>query len=158
MLLNNKLEYYFCIFTQSFADNRQLFLPSLESLFYNKTIFLFLIQVSRSIGDAYLKNAKFNREPLASRFQLAEPFHQPILIAGPTVSVHKLHPHDLFLIFADGLWGHLSNQEAVDIVHKSPCNVRFIIIGYVSVLVLKHVKIVSIVLTHRLELLIRVKF
>ncbi|RWR76886.1 putative protein phosphatase 2C 38 [Cinnamomum micranthum f. kanehirae] len=82
-----------------------------------------LIQVSRSIGDAYLKNAEFNREPLASRFRLAEPFHKPILIAEPTVSVHKLHPHDLFLIFAsDGLWEHLSNQEAVDIVHKSPRN------------------------------------
>lgn len=94
------------------------------------------MQVSRSIGDAYLKNAEFNREPLASRFRLAEPFHKPILIAEPTVSVHKLHPHDLFLIFAsDGLWEHLSNQEAVDIVHKSPRDVRFIIIGYVSVLV-----------------------
>lgn len=92
------------------------------------------MQVSRSIGDAYLKDAEFNREPLISRFRLVEPFHKPILIAEPTILVHKLHPHDNFLIFAsDGLWDLLSNQEAVDIVHKSPHDVRFGIIVFNSV-------------------------
>ncbi|XP_058109953.1 probable protein phosphatase 2C 38 [Magnolia sinica] len=82
-----------------------------------------LIQVSRSIGDAYLKKTEFNREPLISRFRLAEPFRKPILSAEPAVSVHKLYPHDHFLIFAsDGLWEHLTNQEAVDIVNNSPRN------------------------------------
>jgi pyruvate dehydrogenase phosphatase len=39
--------------------------------------------------------------------------------------VHELQPHDQFLIFAsDGLWEHLSNQEAVDIVQNHPRNVR----------------------------------
>ncbi|KAG9453798.1 hypothetical protein H6P81_006702 [Aristolochia fimbriata] len=80
-----------------------------------------IIQVSRSIGDAYLKNAEFNREPLIARFRLPEPFPKPILSAEPSIIVHKLLPNDQFLIFAsDGLWEHLSNQEAVDIVHHYP--------------------------------------
>ncbi|XP_057989471.1 probable protein phosphatase 2C 38 isoform X2 [Hevea brasiliensis] len=82
-----------------------------------------LIQISRSIGDAYLKRAEFNREPLLAKFRLPEPFDKPILKAEPTVSVQKLYPEDLFLIFAsDGLWEHLSNQEAVDIVNNCPRN------------------------------------
>ncbi|CAK9142937.1 unnamed protein product [Ilex paraguariensis] len=80
-----------------------------------------LIQVSRSIGDAYLKKAEFNREPLLSKFRLPEPFHKPILLAEPSILVQKLYPEDQFLIFAsDGLWEHLSNQEAVDIVNDCP--------------------------------------
>lgn len=80
-----------------------------------------IIQVSRSIGDAYLKKAEFNREPLLSKFRFAEPFYKPILKAEPSLSVQKLYPEDQFLIFAsDGLWEHLNNQEAVDIVHDNP--------------------------------------
>ncbi|KAK8671657.1 hypothetical protein V6N13_038245 [Hibiscus sabdariffa] len=42
---------------------------------------------------------------------------------GPTILVHKINPEDQFLIFAsDGLWEHLSNQEAVDIVNTCPRN------------------------------------
>uniref|UniRef100_A0A6P3ZFG4 protein-serine/threonine phosphatase n=1 Tax=Ziziphus jujuba TaxID=326968 RepID=A0A6P3ZFG4_ZIZJJ len=82
-----------------------------------------LIQVSRSIGDAYLKQAEFNKEPLLAKFRLPEPFQKPILKAEPTISVQKLYPEDQFLIFAsDGLWEHLSNQEAVDIVQSCPRN------------------------------------
>ncbi|KAJ4970127.1 hypothetical protein NE237_003226 [Protea cynaroides] len=78
-----------------------------------------IIQVSRSIGDAYLKRAEFNREPLISKFRVPEPFNKPILSAEPSILVQKVHPQDQFLIFAsDGLWEHLSNQEAVDIVHS----------------------------------------
>ncbi|KAI3474035.1 hypothetical protein Pfo_028823 [Paulownia fortunei] len=80
-----------------------------------------IIQVSRSIGDAYLKKSEFNREPLLAKFRLPEPFHKPILSAEPSILVHKLNPEDQFLIFAsDGLWEHLSNQEAVDIVNSYP--------------------------------------
>ncbi|PKI32426.1 hypothetical protein CRG98_047189 [Punica granatum] len=83
-----------------------------------------LIQVSRSIGDAYLKKAEFNKEPLLSKFRLPEPFDSPILRAEPTIHVQRIHPQDQFLIFAsDGLWEHLSNQEAVDIVSNCPRNV-----------------------------------
>ncbi|KAG5533284.1 hypothetical protein RHGRI_027464 [Rhododendron griersonianum] len=82
-----------------------------------------IIQVSRSIGDAYLKNSEFNREPLLPKFRLPEPFDKPILKAEPCILVHKLYPEDRFLIFAsDGLWEHLGNQEAVDIVHNCPRN------------------------------------
>lgn len=80
-----------------------------------------IIQISRSIGDVYLKKPEYNREPLYAKFRLREPFKKPILSSEPSISVHQLQPHDQFVIFAsDGLWEHLSNQEAVDIVHKSP--------------------------------------
>ncbi|PSS00449.1 Protein like [Actinidia chinensis var. chinensis] len=80
-----------------------------------------LIQISRSIGDVYLKKPEFNREPLYAKFRLREPFKRPILSAEPSISVHELQPDDQFLIFAsDGLWEHLSNQEAVDIVKSHP--------------------------------------
>ncbi|KAB2066559.1 hypothetical protein ERO13_A09G160300v2 [Gossypium hirsutum] len=82
-----------------------------------------LIQISRCIGDAYLKKAEFNKEPLLPKFRLPEPFQKPILSAEPSVLVHKLQPDDQFLIFAsDGLWEHISNQEAVKIVQTSPRN------------------------------------
>lgn len=83
-----------------------------------------IFQVSRSIGDVYLKKAEFNREPLYAKFRLREPFQRPILSAEPSVSVHPLQPQDQFLIFAsDGLWEHLSNQGAVDIVQNHPRSV-----------------------------------
>ncbi|KAL8517950.1 hypothetical protein ACS0TY_009304 [Phlomoides rotata] len=82
-----------------------------------------IIQVSRSIGDAYLKRNEFNRPPLLPKFRVPTSFHKPILLAEPSIVVQELHPQDLFLIFAsDGLWEHLSNQEAVDLVNSSPRN------------------------------------
>ncbi|ERM95663.1 hypothetical protein AMTRI_Chr08g207250 [Amborella trichopoda] len=78
-----------------------------------------LIQVSRSIGDVYLKKAEFNREPLYPKFRLSEPIRRPILSAEPSITTHTISALDQFVIFAsDGLWEHLSNQEAVDIVHN----------------------------------------
>ncbi|KAK4405367.1 putative protein phosphatase 2C 60 [Sesamum angolense] len=80
-----------------------------------------LIQISRSIGDVYLKKAEFNREPLYQKFRLREPFKRPILSSEPSITVHQLLPHDQFIIFAsDGLWEHLTNQEAVDLVQNHP--------------------------------------
>ncbi|URE06276.1 phosphatase 2C [Musa troglodytarum] len=82
-----------------------------------------VIQVSRSIGDVYLKKTEFNREPLQAKFLLREPFQRPILSSEPSISVLPLQLQDQFLIFAsDGLWEHLSNQEAVDIVQNNPCS------------------------------------
>jgi len=87
----------------------------------------FVFQISRSIGDVYLKKAEFNREPLYTKFRLRGPFKMPILSSDPSISAHELQPHDQFLIFAsDGLWEHLSNQEAVDIVQNHPRNVRYL--------------------------------
>ncbi|KAM7279247.1 hypothetical protein ACFE04_006381 [Oxalis oulophora] len=80
-----------------------------------------IIQISRSIGDVYLKHARFNKEPISAKFRLPEPIRKPILNASPTILTHPLHPNDSFLIFAsDGLWEHLSNEQAVDIVHNHP--------------------------------------
>lgn len=82
-----------------------------------------IIQISRSIGDVYLKKAEFNREPLYAKFRLRDPMRRPILSADPSISVHEIQPNDQFLIFAsDGLWEHLSNQDAVDIVQNHPHN------------------------------------
>ncbi|XWS14214.1 hypothetical protein CRYUN_Cryun36dG0103800 [Craigia yunnanensis] len=78
-------------------------------------------EVSRSIGDVYMKYARYNREPINGKFRLPEPTNMPILSANPTISSYALHPNDSFLIFAsDGLWEHLSNEKAVDIVHSHP--------------------------------------
>ncbi|XP_074559358.1 putative protein phosphatase 2C 60 [Curcuma longa] len=82
-----------------------------------------IIQISRSIGDVYLKKTEFNREPLFPKFRLKEPFARPILGSEPSILVQTLQLEDQFVIFAsDGLWEHLSNQEAVDIVQKNPRN------------------------------------
>ena len=95
-------------------------------LFQNLLNDAFVLQVCRSIGDVYLKKAEFNREPLYAKFRLREPFKRPILSSEPSISVNELQPHDQFLIFAsDGLWEHLSNQEAVDIVQNHPHSVRY---------------------------------
>ncbi|CAL9068938.1 probable protein phosphatase 2C 42 [Musa acuminata AAA Group] len=80
-----------------------------------------IIQVSRSIGDAYMKYAQYNREPINSKFRIPEPMNMPILTANPSITTHHLQPSDSFLIFAsDGLWEHLSDQKAVEIVHSHP--------------------------------------
>ncbi|CAO2816493.1 unnamed protein product [Amaranthus hypochondriacus] len=79
-----------------------------------------LIQVSRSIGDAYLKKAEFNKAPLLTKFRINDPFEKPIMTAEPSISVQKILPEDHFLIFAsDGLWDLLTNQEVVDIVNSN---------------------------------------
>ncbi|KAJ6716974.1 PROTEIN PHOSPHATASE 2C FAMILY PROTEIN, partial [Salix koriyanagi] len=97
--------------------------PHIVALKHNVWRVKGLIQISRSIGDVYLKKAEFNREPLYTKFRLREPFKKPILSSEPSISVHQLQPHDQFIIFAsDGLWEHLSNQEAVDIVQNHPHN------------------------------------
>ncbi|WVZ57516.1 hypothetical protein U9M48_007894, partial [Paspalum notatum var. saurae] len=82
-----------------------------------------IIQTTRSIGDVYLKKPEFNREPLHSKFRLRESFRRPLLSSDPAITVHQIQPTDKFIIFAsDGLWEHLSNQEAIDLVQRSPRN------------------------------------
>ncbi|KAG4151812.1 hypothetical protein ERO13_D04G090200v2 [Gossypium hirsutum] len=80
-----------------------------------------IIQVSRSIGDAYLKRPEFSLDPSFPRFHLSEPIRRPVLTAEPLLCTRVLQPSDKFLIFAsDGLWEHLTNQQAVEIVSNSP--------------------------------------
>ncbi|CAL1370994.1 unnamed protein product [Linum trigynum] len=79
-----------------------------------------IIQVSRSIGDAYLKRPEFALESTFPRFHLPEPVQKPVLTSEPSLLSRVLQPEDKFLIFAsDGLWEHVSNQEAVEIVYKN---------------------------------------
>ncbi|KAL2923902.1 putative protein phosphatase 2C 43, partial [Bienertia sinuspersici] len=67
------------------------------------------IQVSRSIGDAYLKYPELAVPDL--------PIKKPVLTAEPTRVKRALRQADKFLIFASsGLWDHFSLEEAVEFV------------------------------------------
>ncbi|CAN8276214.1 unnamed protein product [Cochlearia groenlandica] len=81
-----------------------------------------IIQVSRSIGDVYLKKPEFYRDPIFQQHGNPIPLRRPAMTAEPSIVIKKLKPQeDLFLIFAsDGLWEHLSDEAAVDIVLKHP--------------------------------------
>ncbi|PKA51037.1 putative protein phosphatase 2C 43 [Apostasia shenzhenica] len=80
-----------------------------------------IIQVSRSIGDAYLKRPEFTVDSSVPRFRLSEPLRRPVLTAEPSIYTRVLCQQDKFVVFAsDGLWEHLTNQEAVEIVYNYP--------------------------------------
>ncbi|KAE8698582.1 putative protein phosphatase 2C 34 [Hibiscus syriacus] len=80
-----------------------------------------IIQVSRSIGDVYLKKPEFYRDPIFQRFGNPIPIKRPVITAEPSILIRKLKPQDQFLIFAsDGLWEQLSDEAAVNIVFKNP--------------------------------------
>ncbi|CAI5481767.1 unnamed protein product [Closterium sp. Yama58-4] len=80
-----------------------------------------IIQVTRSLGDFYLKHNEFQRDPLYARFRLDRPLRRPALLAEPAVEVLQLAPAHRFLVMAtDGLWEHVSDSEAVKLVHSKP--------------------------------------
>ncbi|KZV41183.1 Phosphatase 2C family protein [Dorcoceras hygrometricum] len=80
-----------------------------------------IIQVSRSIGDLYLKKPEVYGDPNFLQYGNYIPMKRPLLTAEPSIMTRKLKPQDLFVIFAsDGLWEHLSDETAVEIVSKSP--------------------------------------
>eukprot|EP00250_Pteridium_aquilinum_P015142 c22405_g2_i2 orf=536-1657(-) len=82
-----------------------------------------IIQVSRSIGDLYLKKPEFNRDLLFSHAGLPLSFKKPVLSAEPALHEQILVQEDHFLIFAsDGLWEQITDQEAVNIVQSNPQN------------------------------------
>ncbi|KAJ4733442.1 Phosphatase 2C family protein [Rhynchospora pubera] len=79
------------------------------------------IEVTRAIGDVYLKFSEFNRFPLQARFRLQHSILRPILKAEPIVEAYQLDEHDKFVIFAsNGLWGEVTNEQAVTVVRASP--------------------------------------
>ncbi len=68
-----------------------------------------------------MKKPEFNRDPFFQQFASIIPLKRAVMTAEPSILMRKLEHHDLFLIFAsDGLWEQLSDQEAVEIVLKSP--------------------------------------
>lgn len=68
-----------------------------------------------------MKKPEFNKDPYLMQYGNQVPLERPLLIAEPSIISRKLRPQDLFLIFAsDGLWDHLSDEEAVDIVRNYP--------------------------------------
>ncbi|KAI3682396.1 hypothetical protein L1987_82352 [Smallanthus sonchifolius] len=80
-----------------------------------------IIQVSRTIGDAYLKKPEFALDLSFPRFHLSEPIRRPVLGNGPSLYTRELKPDDKFIVFAsDGLWEHMTNQQVVEIVHNNP--------------------------------------
>ncbi|KAL3614283.1 hypothetical protein CASFOL_042357 [Castilleja foliolosa] len=80
--------------------------------------------VSRSIGDIYLKKPEFHNDPNFLQYANYVPMKRPILSAEPSIVTRKLKPQDLFIIFAsDGLWEHISDEAAVQIVSKHPRSV-----------------------------------
>uniref|UniRef100_A0ACD5TV05 Uncharacterized protein n=1 Tax=Avena sativa TaxID=4498 RepID=A0ACD5TV05_AVESA len=79
-----------------------------------------IIQVSRSIGDAYLKRPDMC-SPALMQTICPFPLRRPVMTAVPSVRTRRLRPGDQFLIFAsDGLWEQLSDEAAVDVVARSP--------------------------------------
>ena len=86
----------------------------------------FCCQVTRSIGDFYLKKPEYSLDPLFREVGPPIALKRPALSAEPSIQVRKLNPNDLFLIFAsDGLWEHLSDDAAVQIVFKNPRTVSY---------------------------------
>ncbi|KAH9712210.1 hypothetical protein WN944_021332 [Citrus x changshan-huyou] len=84
-----------------------------------------IIQVSRSIGDVYLKKPEFSRDHRFHHFRLPIPLKRAVMTAEPSILIRKLKSNDLFLIFAsDGLWEQLSDEAAVEIVSQNPRSVR----------------------------------
>ncbi|ESW28738.1 hypothetical protein PHAVU_002G013700 [Phaseolus vulgaris] len=80
-----------------------------------------IIQVSRSIGDAYLKKPNFDTNPLFQQIVYPVYLKRPVMTAEPSIVTRKLKANDLFLIFAsDGLWENLTDEEVVQIISKSP--------------------------------------
>jgi len=86
------------------------------------------LQPTRCLGDLYLKDANYNGPPYAvfGRFvdrtrgrHVPHPYTPPYITATPTVVSRRLEDQDRFLILAtDGLWDHMTGEEAVAITSQ----------------------------------------
>ncbi|KAG6472077.1 hypothetical protein ZIOFF_069532 [Zingiber officinale] len=69
------------------------------------------IQVSRSIGDVYLKKSELSGDALYQKLAAPVPLKQPVVTTEPSIRIRDLKQNNLFLIFAsDDLWEHLSDE------------------------------------------------
>ena len=95
------------------------------------------LQLTRALGDVYLKYPEFNQPVLPHRSSgrfIPPPFTPPYVGSTPDVFHIDLSSKDKFLILAsDGLWDYLTDQQAVDIVEanykKNPTEVSQILIN-----------------------------
>ena len=79
------------------------------------------LQLTRSLGDLYLKHHRFNAKeglPRSMGRRIPDPYTPPYVSAVPDMTHVRLDPnHDRFVIVAsDGVWDFLSDEEAVAIV------------------------------------------
>jgi pyruvate dehydrogenase phosphatase len=80
------------------------------------------LQLTRALGDIYLKYREFNSPPSSqSRGRyIPEPYTPPYVLHRPDIYHLKLDPSDKFVILAtDGVWDFLSDEQAVNIVKSS---------------------------------------
>ena len=98
--------------------------------------------MSRSIGDVYLKKPQLNKDLCFSHGGVAISFKKPVLSAEPSLHEKVLSMEDRFLIFAsDGLWEHLTDQDAVDVVQKGSRNVcisGFCFLSFINMFLIVH--------------------
>lgn len=80
------------------------------------------LQLTRALGDLYLKYPAFNAPPNCHRSRgrhVPPPYTPPYVGSEPDVFHIELTARDRFVILAsDGLWDFLSDEEAVEIVAK----------------------------------------
>lgn len=78
------------------------------------------LQLTRSLGDLYLKNGRFNAkegQPRSMGRHIPDPYTPPYVSHRPDMTHVRLDPQDKFVIVAsDGVWDFLSDEEAVRIV------------------------------------------
>jgi len=75
------------------------------------------LQLTRALGDAYLKYPEFNQSGTHRGRYIAEPYTPPYVKSTPDVHHVKLGANDRFVVLAsDGLWDFLSDEDAVAVV------------------------------------------